>query len=66
MTAEGRVSVVFLACLPLGLFAYLVFTQKGYMDPLFTNDIGYMIFYGIFALIFTGVAVAWRLVQLKV
>lgn len=66
MTAEGRVSVGFLACLPLGLFLYLLFTQEGYMDPLFTSDVGQIIFYAIFGLIITGVAVAWRLVQLKV
>lgn len=66
MTAEGRVSVGFLACLPLGLFLYLFFTQEGYMDPLFTSDIGQLIFYAIFGLILVGVAVAWRLVQLRV
>jgi tight adherence protein B len=66
MTAEGRVSVGFLACLPIGLFLYLLVTQEGYMDPLFTSDVGQVIFYAIFGLIATGVAVAWRLVQLKV
>jgi tight adherence protein B len=66
MTAEGRMSVGFLACLPLGLFLYLFSTQKGYMDPLFTSDVGLTILYSIFALIATGVVVAWRLVQLKV
>lgn len=66
MTAEGRVSVAFLACLPIGLFLYLLFMQEGYMDPLFTSDIGQFIFYSIFGLIAIGVAVAWRLVQLKV
>jgi len=66
MTAEGRLSVGFLACLPVGLFVYLLVAQKGYMDPLFTSDIGQMIFYSIFILIAVGVLVAWRLVQLKV
>jgi len=66
MTAEGRASVGFLACLPIGLFFYLLFTQEGYMDPLFTSDIGQIIFYAIFGLIAVGVIVAWRLVQLKV
>ena len=66
MTAEGRISVGFLACLPIGLFLYLLFMQKGYMDPLFTSDIGQIIFYAIFGLIAVGVAVAWRLVQLRV
>jgi tight adherence protein B len=66
MTAEGRISVGFLACLPLGLFLYLLFAQEGYMDPLFTSDVGQAIFYSIFVLVATGVAVAWRMVQLKV
>lgn len=66
MTAEGRISVGFLACLPLGLFLYLLFTQEGYMDPLFTNDVGQIILYAIFGLIAVGVTIAWRLVQLKV
>ena len=66
MTAEGRISVGFLACLPLGLFLYLLFMQEGYMNPLFTSDIGQIILYTIFGLIITGVVVAWRLVQLRI
>lgn len=65
MTAEGKMSAIFLACLPLALFGYLLVSNPGYMDPLFTTDLGQIIFYSIFVLIGFGTFVAWKIAKVK-
>jgi tight adherence protein B len=37
LTAEGRISAIVLGALPLGLFAFLYFTNREYLEPLFQS-----------------------------
>jgi tight adherence protein B len=40
LTAEGRLSAIVLAMLPVVLFAFLYTTNRGYLEPLFSVTAG--------------------------
>jgi tight adherence protein B len=37
LTAEGRISAIVLGVLPVGIFAFLFFTNRSYLEPLFSS-----------------------------
>ncbi|MEZ5176201.1 MAG: type II secretion system F family protein [Acidimicrobiia bacterium] len=53
LTAEGRISAIVLAIMPIGLFAFISLVNPGYLAPLLENTIGIvvMIVGGVFILI---------------
>lgn len=65
MTAEGKMSAIFLGCLPLALLAYLWASNYKFVAPLFVPGYGHGVLYGILALVTVGTYVAWRIVQIK-
>ncbi len=40
LTAEGRISAIVLGAMPLGLFAFLFATNRGYLEPLIAETVG--------------------------
>ena len=66
LTAEGKMSAVVLALLPIGIFGWLCFSNPSYVEPLFEREAGQIIMGLAFFLIFFGVAVMLRMVRLKV
>lgn len=66
MTAEGKISAVVLALLPVGIFGWLCFKDPDFVAPLFDRDIGQFILGLAFTLIVVGMAIMLRMVRLKV
>lgn len=66
MTAEGKISAVVLALLPVGIFGWLCWKDPEFVRPLFERDIGQFILGLAFTLIVVGMAIMLRMVRLKV
>ena len=64
LTAEGRLSGVILIALPLLMGAWLFFTDRTYLIPLYTTPIGLVLLFGSLVLFVLGVL--WMRVAIKV
>jgi Flp pilus assembly protein TadB len=64
LTAEGRLSGVILIALPLLMGAWLFFTDRTYLIPLYTTPIGLVLLFGSLVLFVLGVL--WMRVAVKV
>lgn len=66
LSAEGKMSAYILGALPVGIFAFLMFTNGEYLAPMFTTLIGWVMI-GV-ALMLMAVAAFWmsRLIKLEV
>jgi tight adherence protein B len=40
LTSQARLSAQLIGLLPVGLFAYMYFTNPGYLKPMLTNGVG--------------------------
>ena len=54
LTAEGRLSAVILFCLPLGMFAFMSFSNPSYLDELSSTLAGNVMLIGGAALLVVG------------
>ena len=64
LTAEGRISAIILALLPVGLFLFIALANPGYMEPLLTSPIGLAVLAG--GVIFIGIGIFWMQKIVKV
>jgi tight adherence protein B len=64
LTAEGRISAIVLALLPVGLFIFIFLTNPTYMEPLITNPIGIAVLFG--GVVFIGIGIFWMQKIVKV
>jgi tight adherence protein B len=64
LTAEGRISAIILALLPVGLFLFISLANPGYMEPLLTSTIGLAVLAG--GVIFIGIGIFWMQKIVKV
>lgn len=66
LTAEGRLSAIVLALLPIVLFAFLFTTNRGYLEPLFSETAG-LIAIGV-GLALMGAGIYWlkKIVDIEV
>jgi tight adherence protein B len=65
MSAEGKMSVMVLSFLPVGIFIYLWFTRRDYLQPLFDTETGQLIGYGAIFLIVIGTAVSSYITKVR-
>jgi tight adherence protein B len=64
LTAEGRISAVVLALLPVGLFIFISLSNPDYMEPLLTSAIGVAVLVG--GVVFIGIGIFWMQKIVKV
>lgn len=66
LTAQGKMSGIVLACIPvvLGLFFYV--SSPDYLEPLLTTDIGRIAIIGAVFLVIVGFAIIRKIVDIKV
>jgi tight adherence protein B len=66
LSAEGRLSVVILSCLPFGIMLYIAVVNPDYIKPLFTTTPGLamLIFGGV--LMGLGIFVMSRMIKIDV
>lgn len=57
LTAEGRISAIVLALLPIFLFVFINIVNPGYMKPLVESTIGWLLLGG--GLVFIGIGIFW-------
>jgi tight adherence protein B len=55
LTAEGRISAIVLAIMPIGLFAFISVANPGYMKPLLENTVGLFVLVGGGVFILVGI-----------
>lgn len=66
LTAQGRMSGVVLALLPVGVGVIMMMINPGYLDPLFNESIGQACIVGAIVLEIIGYFVIQRIVDIKV
>ncbi len=66
LSAEGRLSAWILGCLPVGMFAYMLLTNRDYVRPLYTEVAGVAMLAAGLALLGIGVFFMSRLVRVEV
>jgi tight adherence protein B len=66
LSAEGRLSAIVLAALPVALAIYLFFAQRDYIMTLATDPIGHVMVIGAVVMIVIGSVIMHRMVQIKV
>lgn len=66
LSAEGKMSAYVLSFMPVGIFAYLKFTQPDYLDPLMAHPWGSYILAFAAGLVVFGFAVMMWLAKIKV
>ena len=66
LTAEGRISAIVLGSLPFGIFAFLFFTNRQYLDPLFSSVPGILAMVVAVLLMLVGVFWMTRIVKIEV
>lgn len=65
LTAEGRLSAVFIAAMPFVMFLFLTVTNPTYVRPLFETPLGRFMLLAGFVLLLIGIVVLRRLVRPK-
>lgn len=66
LSAEGRLSVAILACLPFGILLYISIVNAEYVEPLFTTTVGISLLAGGGILMGLGIFVMSRIVKIDV
>lgn len=66
LSAEGRLSVAILACLPFGILLYISIVNAEYIEPLFTTTVGISLLAGGGILMGLGIFVMSRIVKIDV
>ena len=66
LSAEGRLSAIILVILPLFLFGFLYSTQRGFLNPLFSDPIGRVLVWIFGALMILGVLLIRRIIKVDV
>ncbi|MCP3974678.1 MAG: type II secretion system protein F [bacterium] len=66
LTAEGRISAIVLGGLPVGLFVFLYFTNRDYLEPLLTTFAGIGALIGAGLMLVAGVAWLRKIVSVDI
>lgn len=66
LTAEGRISAIVLGSLPFGIFAFLFFTNRQYLDPLFSSVPGILAMVVAVLLMLVGVFWMSKIIKIEV
>ena len=66
LSAEGRISVAILACLPFGIMLYIAVVNGDYIKPLFTTPIGLALLIGGGLWMGLGIFIMTRMVKIDV
>ncbi len=66
LSAEGRISVAILACLPFGIMVYIAVVNGDYIKPLFTTTIGLCLLIGGGLWMGLGIFIMTRMVKIDV
>jgi tight adherence protein B len=66
LSAEGKMSAWILGALPPGMFLYMMVSNPGYLSPMFTNVLGWVMLGG--AIVMMGIGAFWmsRVVKVEV
>ncbi|MDY0164841.1 type II secretion system F family protein, partial [Desulfobotulus sp.] len=65
LTAEGRLSAMVLIGLPIALFAYIFFTNHGYLSLLWQDVIGHYMLAGAIVLQIVGAFIIKKIVNIE-
>jgi len=66
LSAEGRISVAILACLPFGIMLYIAIVNGDYIKPLFTTGIGLALLIGGGLWMGLGIFIMTRMIKIDV
>ncbi len=66
LTAEGRLSAIILAVLPIAIGVFVYIVNPGYLSPLFHSTLGKIVFFGAIVLAVFGVVWMQRIVDIEV
>ena len=66
LTAQGKMSGIVLACIPVALALFFYVSSPEYLEPLLTTDIGKMAIIGALFLVIVGFAIIRKIVDIKV
>jgi tight adherence protein B len=66
LSAEGRLSVAILACLPFGIMAYITIVNPEYIEPLFTTTVGIAMLVAGGLMMAIGIFIMSRMVKIDV
>jgi tight adherence protein B len=66
LTAEGRVSAMVLAALPVGLGMFITAANPGYLSPLFTTTTGLVLIVGGMILMGLGFLWMWKIIRIEI
>ena len=65
-TAQGRMTLAILMCLPIGLVTVLFFANRDFIRPLFMDSIGHMLIFGAITLQIIGFFLIRRIIKIEV
>lgn len=66
LTAEGRISAIVLSLLPIGLFAIIFAVNPGYIEPLTSTTIGWVMIGGSLTMLAIGMVWLQKIVKVEV
>lgn len=66
LTAQGKMSGIVLACIPVALGLFFYVSSPEYLEPLLTTDIGRIAIIGAVFLVIVGFAIIRKIVDVKV
>lgn len=66
LTAQGKMSGIVLACIPVALALFFYISSPEYLTPLFTTDIGKIAIIGTVFLVIVGFIIIRKIVDIKV
>ena len=66
LTAEGRMSAYVLMALPIGLFAFLMLTQPGYLAPMWSTPVGWALTAAAVIMLLIGWLLMQKMVKVEV
>lgn len=66
LTAQGKMSGIVLACIPVALGLFFYVSSPEYLEPLLTTDIGRIAIIGAVFLVIVGFAIIRKIVDIKV
>lgn len=66
LTAQGKMSGIVLACIPVALALFFYITSPEYLTPLLTTDIGKVAIIGTIFLVIVGFIIIRKIVDIKV